>query len=197
MGNVVWEITREWGTEAVLNYSEIFLVAEHPDACTGTRGRKLQWGRYDHLISWRTFCHGPSRGVLCHWTTRGGGLVDFEIQSPVSELAKEGFGHRWEARGSVRWFSYLWASLVALTVKNLPAVRETWVWSLGGKIPWRREKLPTPVFWLGEFHALYIVHGLQRVKHNWAIFTFILQQLSLDGETTVNPYFLLNSCWRF
>ena len=23
-----------------------------------------------------------------------------------------------------------------------------------GKIPWRRERLPTPVFWLGEFHGL-------------------------------------------
>ena len=23
------------------------------------------------------------------------------------------------------------------------------------KIPWRREWLPTPVFWLGEFHGLY------------------------------------------
>ena len=24
-----------------------------------------------------------------------------------------------------------------------------------GKIPWRRERLPTPVFWLGEFHGLH------------------------------------------
>ena len=23
------------------------------------------------------------------------------------------------------------------------------------KIPWRREKLPTPVFWPGEVHGLY------------------------------------------
>ena len=26
---------------------------------------------------------------------------------------------------------------------------------LVGKIPWRRERLPTPVFWPGEFHGLY------------------------------------------
>ena len=25
-----------------------------------------------------------------------------------------------------------------------------------GKIPWRRERLHTPVFWPGEFHGLYI-----------------------------------------
>ena len=24
-----------------------------------------------------------------------------------------------------------------------------------GKIPWKRESLPTPVFWPGEFHGLY------------------------------------------
>ena len=38
-----------------------------------------------------------------------------------------------------------WASLVAQLIKNPPATQETWVQSLGGKIPWRRERLPTPV----------------------------------------------------
>ena len=28
-----------------------------------------------------------------------------------------------------------------------------------GKIPWRREQLPTPVFWLGGFHGLYSPWG--------------------------------------
>ena len=28
------------------------------------------------------------------------------------------------------------------------------VGSLGWEDPWRRERLPTPVFWLGEFHGL-------------------------------------------
>ena len=44
-----------------------------------------------------------------------------------------------------------WGSLVAQMGKNLPAVWETrfdlWV----GKIPWRREWQPIPVFLLGEF----------------------------------------------
>ena len=34
------------------------------------------------------------------------------------------------------------ASLVAQTVKNLPAIQETWI----GKILWRRAWQPTPVF---------------------------------------------------
>ena len=49
---------------------------------------------------------------------------------------------------------YSWASLVAHLVKKLPAIGETvfnpWV----GKIPWRRERLPTAVFRPGEFHGL-------------------------------------------
>ena len=47
-------------------------------------------------------------------------------------------------------------------VKNLPAVRESWV----GKIPWRRERLPTSVCWPGEFHGLYSPGGSQRVGHD-------------------------------
>ena len=42
---------------------------------------------------------------------------------------------------------------LAQLVKNPPAMPgfDAWV----GKIPWRREWLPTPVFWPGEFHVLY------------------------------------------
>ena len=47
-----------------------------------------------------------------------------------------------------------WAPLVAQLVKNLPAMRETWFDLWVGKTPWRRERLPTPVFWPEEFHGL-------------------------------------------
>ena len=50
---------------------------------------------------------------------------------------------------------YSWAPLVAQLVKNLPAMLETWVPSLGWEDPWRRERLPTPGFWPGESHGLY------------------------------------------
>ena len=46
------------------------------------------------------------------------------------------------------------ASLVAQLVKNPPAMRETRFNSWVGKIPWERERLPTPIFWPGEFHGL-------------------------------------------
>ena len=40
--------------------------------------------------------------------------------------------------------------MVAQLVKNLCAVWETWVRSLGQKIPWRRAWLPTPIILPGE-----------------------------------------------
>ena len=44
---------------------------------------------------------------------------------------------------------------MAQPVKNPPAKQETWFDPWVGKVPWRRERLPTPVFWPGEFHGLY------------------------------------------
>ena len=41
---------------------------------------------------------------------------------------------------------------MAQLVKNLPAMQEFDPWV--GKIPWRRERIPTAVFWPGEFHGL-------------------------------------------
>ena len=48
---------------------------------------------------------------------------------------------------------YVWSSLVAKTVKNLPAMKETWVQSLGQKDPLGRKWKPTTAFLLGEFHG--------------------------------------------
>jgi len=45
------------------------------------------------------------------------------------------------------------SSLVAKTVKNLPAMQEIWVWSLGQEDPLEKEWLPTPVFSPWEFHG--------------------------------------------
>ena len=67
---------------------------------------------------------------------------------------------------------FTWASLVAQLVKNLPAMQRTGFNPLVVKIPWRRERLPTPVFWPEEFHGLYSSWG-HKESHNWVIFTFI------------------------
>ena len=57
-----------------------------------------------------------------------------------------------------------WAYLVAQLVKNPPAMRETWVPSLGWEDPLEKG---TPVFWPGEFHGLYSPWGQRVGKPHW------------------------------
>ena len=45
------------------------------------------------------------------------------------------------------------ASLIAQLVKNLPATQETLVQFLGWEDPLEKDRLPTLVFWPGEFHG--------------------------------------------
>jgi len=62
-------------------------------------------------------------------------------------------------------------SMVAQTVKNPPAMWETWVQSLGWEDPWRRSWQPIPVFlpeeslWTEKPGGLQSM-GLQRVGHD-------------------------------
>ena len=48
---------------------------------------------------------------------------------------------------------------MAQLVKNPPAMWETWVQSLGCKDSLEKGRLPTPVFWPGEFRGLYSSGG--------------------------------------
>ena len=61
---------------------------------------------------------------------------------------------------------YSWTSLVVQLVKKPPAMQETWIQFPVGKIPWRRERLPPPVFWPGEFHGLNSPWGLKELDMN-------------------------------
>ena len=67
--------------------------------------------------------------------------------------------------------SFPYASLVAQTVKNLPAMWETWVLSLGQEDPLEKEMaihssfLAWGIPWTEEPGALQSM-GLQRVGHN-------------------------------
>ena len=47
---------------------------------------------------------------------------------------------------------------------NPPAMQETPVQFLGWEDPWRRERLPTPGFWPGEFHGLYSPWGCKELN---------------------------------
>ena len=46
-----------------------------------------------------------------------------------------------------------WASLFTSFQSDFVSLQKTGFCPWVGKIPWRRERLPTPVFWPGEFHG--------------------------------------------
>ena len=88
-----------------------------------------------------------------------------------------------------------WTSLEAQLVKNPLAMRETWirspVWEdpLFGKIPWKKERPPTPVVWPGEFLGLY---SPWRYKES-----DMTEWLSLVPEWCSQQQFESSSWWVF
>ena len=87
-------------------------------------------------------------------------------------------------------YPFIWASLVAQTVKNPPAMWETWVWTLGSedplekgtathssilvwRIPWREKP--------GRLQST----GSQRVGHDQATFTFTFHFRGFPGGSGV------------
>ena len=108
------------------------------------------------VMSWKT----PQLWANLYWwsgfpDTSGGKESICNARNPGSipgsgRSTGEGTGHT---------LQYSWASLVAQLVKIPSAMWwpafDPWV----GKIPWRRERLPTQVFWPGGFHELYSPWG--------------------------------------
>ena len=66
---------------------------------------------------------------------------------------------------------YSWASMVAQMVKNLPAIQETWLWSLGWEDPLEEEMIThfSILTWtipMDRGACQATVQGLQRVGHD-------------------------------
>ena len=110
------------------------------------------------------------------------------------ECGVRGPGFRFQA-----YHLLMMASLVAEMAKNLPAVQESWILSMGweDRNSWRREWLPTPVFLPGESYRQELCQlqsmGLQRVRHDWATNTFTFMCELYDLEDISSLLFALNS----
>ena len=101
---------------------------------TYTGGGAGWTGFPDSSVGKESTCNATDSSLIPGWGRSAGEGIDYPLQ-------------------------YSWASLMAQLVKNLPVMWENWVWSLVGKIPWRRERVPTPLFWPGEFPGLYSLWG--------------------------------------
>ena len=69
---------------------------------------------------------------------------------------------------------YSWASLVAQLVKNLPVMRDTWVWSLGWEDPLEKGKATTLQYSGLENSTDCIVHGVTKSWTQMSNFHFSL-----------------------
>ena len=94
-----------------------------------------------------------------------------------------------------KWnLSYLKESfLVAQTVRHLPTMRETWVWSLGWEDPLEKEMathsstLAWKIPWTEELGRLQSM-GSQRVGHDWATSPSYLNDWDLDKRDGPRKY---------
>ena len=92
-------------------------------------------------------------------------------------------------------FGLGWASLIAQTVKNSPAMLETWVWSLGQEDPLEKEMathssmLVWRIPWTEEPGGLQSM-GSQRVGHDWAT---SLHFTSIGASGTLGVHKILSS----
>ena len=85
--------------------------------------------------------------------------------------------------------------MVVQLVKNPPAMQDTWAWTLGWDYPWRREHLPSWVFWPGEFHGLYGPWGCkeldmtQRLSHAIIyIYMCVCHKILFKGKNHTHTY---------
>ena len=64
---------------------------------------------------------------------------------------------------------YSWASLMVQLVKNLPAMRETWIWSLGWEYPLEKGKAAHSSILAWRIPCVQSTE-LQKVRHDWVAF---------------------------
>ena len=71
----------------------------------------------------------------------------------------------WFPSLSLPFLVTIWASLMAQTVKNLPAIcKRSGFDPQVRKIPWRGKWLPSPVFWSREFHTIYTISNTESLR---------------------------------
>ena len=119
------------------------------------------------IVKDREAWHAAVLAVAKRWTWPSYWTTMWNASIPDSSPGKESTcnaGHPGSIAGSGRSTGegigypsqYSWASPVAQLIKNPPAMQATrfdyWV----RKIHWRRERLPTPVFWPGEWTVVLL-----------------------------------------
>ena len=135
---------------------------------------------------WGTLVFSPhSKMDSCNWWRKWQPTLAFlpeEFHEQKSLLSYSPWGHRVGHDWVTNNFNFVmqyhptiqptWASLVAQLVKNLPAMQRTRVWSLGWEDPLEKRKATHSSILAWRISWTVQSMGLQRVRHDWASFTF-------------------------
>ena len=112
---------------------------------------------------------------------KGASLITQLVKNPLAMQETPVWFLGWENPLESGWTTHsgilglpLWLSWSRIRLQCRRPGFDPWV----GKISWRKERLPTPVFWPRKFHGQSM--GLQRAGHDWATFTFSKQCLGID-----------------
>ena len=98
------------------------------------------WWEFLGLRAWETASQETLRELL--WGGKGGTRLYRSLQQRAGSL-------------NIKRLLLNVAQLVKICLQCRRPEFDPWI----EKIPWRRERLPTPVFWPGEFHGLYSTWG--------------------------------------
>ena len=132
----------------------------------GGEGDNRGWDGWVASLTWWTWVWAGSRSWW--WTGRPGVLQSVGLQRVGHDWAtelnsKSSFGFLVKCYRKIWHLTKMWTPLVTQLVKTLPAMQDTWVRSLGWEDPLEKGRLPTSVFWPGEFHGLYSPWSLKEL----------------------------------
>ena len=131
------------------------------------------WWEFLGLQAWETASQETLRELL--WGGKGGTRLYRSLQQRAGSL-------------NIKRLLLTVAQLVKICLQCRRPEFDPWV----GKIPWRRERLPTPVFWPGEFHGLYSTWGRKEPdttgQLSLSLFTFKGNQIFQVKEFSIFLY---------
>ena len=124
------------------------------------------------VTPWTVACQAPLFVGILHAK-----ILKWMPCSPPGDLSTQEFNPGLLLYSQIHY--RLWASWLAQTVKNLPALQETHIWSLGWENPLEKGMathssiLACRIPWTEEPAALQSM-GLQKAGHDWTINTKLL-----------------------